>query len=941
MSKQTTDYKASRFGFSTIDKSMNPHMRGTVGFIDKPITYDQDKAHRLWTLFHDIDWDGVVPSHDQVRTALKKVKWTDLEPSLFYTLDCLEIFEQSGCKAPKAWGARQILRTSLVLGPDFFTLYKDARKDGYKKGINAFDPESLDSFLMNGEKTSDFWSGPDSWFDMRFSIFWELKSEDLAYSFYEGVGYTDDAVLSELVRTVSDMFEGQKVEELPLVGLYESSSSKALNTSDLDKTVPEWLLTYKNPEYDQASADFFVKEVQIPKCPGETRDGAVVSPSTKKALKQVNMAIMLLLKDNKHAKTRTPMCMNSEEFDHQLDQMSRFYYWYCRDYEKIGLSLPFTVICAVLQGLYNATGYEPFWEGQKFFSNPKVYTLEKEILSTVRGFFLGMFNEGMTIVQLALDVMVRDKMDSYSRPRALVLNDDSVFGFRHLNVLKEYVEEDRTLSLALNIPWKEAKSFASSEGFVFCEEYYLFDEKEEKTLLPKYAIQRAYYMPTIRRAKQLVNAIARCWDLDTSTIRNVMAFWGWEFYEEETSKPYELGGWLPFISDGFNLALRMSEWTTQESSALYAVDSYVKPKGTVGITPTTTLGRIINAYNVDKLQRLNTAEEFDLSDLFGDKTSLGNKRMMSITGKDRSQYYFLQEQRDVLKKYRWAVRNRNLIDIDTEEHYVKKGYLPSDYEMGKRGERLTEFINYATDKCMSDTRESNVRLAYILRKNGIACCHKLLDYSLLEAEALLCQNFAAKEHFGYLRKDLSMPKFEPSYYKVIKYCMNNFGEAPIYDNENCDYKYFMSMVFDGVPVSDYHIEKLMSYQDRFGSTQEFISWLLKVSIQCDDIYQEALNKRNAPLEEPSVCDQDDPADSIMDSVAIVAIKPLNREYVTRDEHGVVLGERIMVRVPRSSIPIIKQVLFGMGLYTADPEVDSSSDSDDMVGGLAFGEDCDY
>jgi hypothetical protein len=280
---------------------------------------------------------------------------------------------------------------------------------------------------------------------MRYSLFWREEDQMDRYLMFvdeEYDGICDDT-LNNFSVALGAIIPEMEIKE-DLLACYNSSSSKSFRPNDPEgKTDPEWLTTYGFSRDDNQGHEPFVKSIMIPKCPGETRDGVTVTPESKRLLTRVGKAISQLMKNSKY-KTCVPSCMDSDGLDKKLQGLTdKYSYYLCQDFSKMGLSLPKRVILAVLQACYDATLYEPFLEAKDFFSRVKVYT-DDFYRDSVRGYCLGLFNEGASLVQLALHYLNLEEI--HEDLDGMFLNDDSVVGFHDLDVAVRYACVDTTIA---------------------------------------------------------------------------------------------------------------------------------------------------------------------------------------------------------------------------------------------------------------------------------------------------------------------------------------------------------------------------------------------------------------------------------------------------------------------------------------------------------------
>jgi hypothetical protein len=637
-----------------------------------PVKYDVDKAHRLADKFV-IDCKDRLPDDDEIKKAIKTVKYYELLPCLLKFVRDLR--DWSPHKSKKATSPENLLYECLVKGPAFYDVYKERVRNAMEKAMGCKYPYGLE--YKQGSPIKDLWDGPDSWFDMRFTIFWDLKSNDSDYMFSvkkEDIVIEEDDMQRFSLAISSILPKKFSIKE-DIFKEYNTSSAKSFNPfSESDRTRPEWLEAFGEVYDDEEPCFNVVKGIQIPKCAGETRDGVTLHINTKRILTKVGSAISQLISSEKGIRKLHPSDMDNDEMDSRLEHLSSKYaHFFCKDFAKIGLTLPIPIISETLSSCYSITEYEPFLEAKNFFETLR-FRKDGNERDIIRGFCLGLFNEGMTLVQLALHKMNLD--DSGLELDGMFLNDDSVVGSETMDEIREYARHDEINCDALCIVRKDKKSFISTNFFVFCEEYYRDGDKIPKKCLRKYAYNSCYYMPTIRKAKEMYNSVCTQMGPDIEKLHDLMNVWGYEFFKTEAEAPFEFGGWFSSYRNGYNTALIQYYDNSDWYWAWRSINQRLKSKGTIGDKPTQPLGRVINACKspmgpID----LDIDLELKMEDLFGSKKAISFFRMQTEKGNDNTSFYLDLEQE---KKVEYFKKNRyKLPDLNVYEELMLKGYVPS------------------------------------------------------------------------------------------------------------------------------------------------------------------------------------------------------------------------------------------------------------------------
>ena len=740
-----------------------------------PVKYDMHKSQIVAGILSTTEQD--IPPSWLVEEAIRRARYPEIRGLLMKFIDDLRSWSPSRCKY--AWTPMELIRECLNKGTLFYSEYKLAKREGMHRGMGAKDP--ITGEYMYGEADPDYWNGPDSWFDMRYSIFWELTSYDHEYMFHEGSG--EDTLLDEdMLETFKSSVRSVIPDQLDIIEdvqeIYAVSGAKSYDpTNPNGKRKPEWLETHGVDVYDDGPPIPKVKGIQIPKCASETRDGVCISPHTKRCLSKVGRAISQLIRSGPFKK-RHPTGMTYEEVDSKLSHLSTKWAWFlCLDFEKAGLTLPTHIIRAVLEACYDATEYEPFLEAKSFFENLEYYG-DTEYETVLRGFCLGLFNEGMTLVQLALHRIACDEIGTdYD---GMFLNDDGVIAFGTETDACRYAMSDAVTCLELGIPRQDLKSFLSRGYFVFCEEYYNEGYYYPKNALRKCAYNACYYMPTIRLAKDLFASITMSLGLDKEVLAPLVEHWGYEFYEGEHLQPYEFGGWYHIMREGYNVCC----WYYQPNYDFYwaykAINLKLSHRGKVGHRPTQPLSRILHAVRCEPNENLIWEPEIRMEDLFGDPRAIGFYRGQTADGRDNSNFNSDLIQRKVVKYFK---ENRaKLPPSSLVRELALKGYAPVTQSMPLEGiyDSIT-FQGYGP----RPENVKNSRLVLDLSKLGVYYDHPdLNDISVHAARNFVVQSLLRNEPTIPFR---GIKSFEPteSNLKLVNLCLNIHGCIPgdlVYDN---------------------------------------------------------------------------------------------------------------------------------------------------------------
>lgn len=247
---------------------------------------------------------------------------------------------------------------------------------------------------------------------------------------------------------------------------------------------------------------------------------------------------------------------------------------YCRDFEKEGLTRPRIINRVILEEMHRRWPRNEAFKYPGFFDQWLLYTREGEMIPTRRGTGLGMFNAGVTLMQIILE-NVNCKLSDIKPKGSLYLNDDAVAVFEDEDEVKKYAATDRELCYKLGLAFKEKASFICRGHAVFCEQYTSFYNKKinEKT---------AYWYEEILQGCCKINASHARVHLSSCNIRNIpdqimqipLRYWGWVLYRNEWNRPKSAGGWYRSSCQGVDCSYTQrigeSKLVREEQAAHYA-----------------------------------------------------------------------------------------------------------------------------------------------------------------------------------------------------------------------------------------------------------------------------------------------------------------------------------------------------------------------------------
>jgi hypothetical protein len=507
---------------------------------------------------------------------------------------------------PKRYKAIDILRCSLLLGPS----YAERLSDEWDYGIRR-------NFRVPGISTEyTDWSPIQHYNELppiAYLIRWEEFPNDIEYMKIPLQDFDKD-LMQELREEILDSLP----EDLEFPTDVEILAKVKTSTSfDLDnmKSIPFYQARL-TPLGKEFSHIFKGKRTIIPVGPSNTRDAVVTSIDTYNTIKWCDLVVSRLLDEEEES-----LISNSPQvFLRRLRKMTNIpkkgqMYW-LRDIKKCGLTFPrelFHLVQECLSERYPDKDFSRF----DIYRHYSIWDENGKPIETVRGYCLGMANNLVTFIQCMLSKMLLKRLPPHIEVEALYGNDDSCLKIWTEDGLLDNIDalmiqcEDFDLLNRLNIITNDKKSFWSWYPILF-EEYGHQDFKIKHSRIAC-ALSSAMLAPDIKYAKFLTSSISLAlWDSGDwieSPLRELISKWGYEYFQDEMSYDYLLGGWLSIRSCGLNPSLRMIETCPDELIqpiwiAMNQMNNFAKEvirpvmKGTVTDNYSVT-GQILNITYVD------------------------------------------------------------------------------------------------------------------------------------------------------------------------------------------------------------------------------------------------------------------------------------------------------------------------------------------------------
>lgn len=496
---------------------------------------------------------------------------------------------------PPKW---DLIADSFQFGPTCVEWYK--KGFGFAKyGLVGLE-RIYDSDPGNPRYVLTFDGRFESLLQPRFFIFWEEECDDTA-NYFEPVD-CDEELMDELlgcVREFSDMhLEGDSIFMEPSKFYIYQVTGASAYVPGAKKSLPNWKADATGRD-DGESPIMEALRCLAPKAPGETRDTITLTPASRRTLRRCNWLPGITLRHHPDTPFGKPAGFIK---DLLTEWGKRPSYYYCRDIRKKGLRIPKILLKEVTEAFYHRNP-EMARKAGAFFNSFSIKFGEDDVRHPLRGHGLGMWEEFTTIIQFCVHRMVLRRMPGVKCDYN-AMNDDMIVRFRNKSDAELYQDQDEYIMNHLDIKLKLEKSGIGRGGF-YCEEYL----KPDGTLCSKEglfigALESVRYALNIVHAKELTNSImasAEKTPAVISKLRDIISYWGYEFYPEECSQPYLYGGWVTPTDHGLDLTLQVDLTDKNQTAAYWAVMEKNSVPRTLQEDPVLAVNRVLRVEIFDTL----------------------------------------------------------------------------------------------------------------------------------------------------------------------------------------------------------------------------------------------------------------------------------------------------------------------------------------------------
>jgi hypothetical protein len=438
----------------------------------------------------------------------------------------------------------------VELGPEGASLLKRIRT---KSNLIRFSSEPLEE--------PDWWNEVEGYaidhigdiFNFAYLIHWKEDVDDAKEGFLPLPETLDETkelfekLLTDLLKDVSDI----EIVQPESILLENSGSTCSVNPN---KTTKVYLEKEKVNKFARRWG--YANRIKIPVGPANTRDALTVDLPTLNRCKWIDKQVRCVLdKLKNHLHLDNPNRINS-----RIKRFGNKYrFFYQRDFHKEGITKPRWILKSMIKVLKSRFPNADAFEYPDFFESFSYYDGNEERIVPPRGHGLGFANALTTLMQLTLLHNLKEYISDEGRSiknkfEFLAMNDDIVIGIEDEDDLETIVDLDYIICSQNGLIVNKRKSFTSERRFVVIERYWPLSEYEKESyqrrevLLPLCACN-------ITHAKSVFSSsVINSSDLVIDDyFKELISFWGYEFFEDEFKYPPSVGGWFSKCINGVSL----------------------------------------------------------------------------------------------------------------------------------------------------------------------------------------------------------------------------------------------------------------------------------------------------------------------------------------------------------------------------------------------------
>lgn len=339
----------------------------------------------------------------------------------------------------------------------------------------------------------------------------------------------------ELREILNQMHDAVEIKDLEV--LLNLSSSVAIN----EKGKRDLHYLAKSSSLHFSEKRKAGKRCFLTTAPGDGRDAIINSVDDLNTIQYIEMQLDSILRNDF---TELYLVHKNEEiFQNRLKEfVDKNQFFLMRDIKKEGITKPKALLKIMLEELYLRFKCKAF-KNVDFFEGPW-YENDKGR----RGHGLGMANTLTSLMQITLFRILEKKIFKLGIEATVDMichNDDIIIGIscESLDEAEDVLNFDCEILEDLDIIVSRDKSFLSNIGGILCERYLnrgVGLHKKESYRLRE--INLIYTACNVCHAKSIISSLYKKFEMDID-LREIISYFGYEFFPRETELPISIGGW--------------------------------------------------------------------------------------------------------------------------------------------------------------------------------------------------------------------------------------------------------------------------------------------------------------------------------------------------------------------------------------------------------------
>jgi len=627
-------------------------------------------------------------------------------------------------------------------------------------------------------------------FNERFLIHWKEEVDDIQYMDLpkKPISEYDQELFKEKLMELLEDIEIEPVEpDNILLKVSTSSSFDPDNEEKKSSKVWKQILDPKKENFSTGNR-IIGKRAVIQVGPANSRDAVVLPIGIRNSLS-------LIAEEAKQITEKLRYSAMVNNLDRRTDMVNRFWkkytFFFNRDLKKEGLTKPREILKLIQEVLVERYPLCHF-DLMNLYENFTLYDElgnEKIKINPPRGHGLGLANELTTIMQSVIFAITADNVfRKYGiEIDALFYNDDSIIGALDDDLANLFLisSEEKKVFERYSLIRNEKKSFWA-RNFVFLENYYTQIDCKfwcEKRILDLHQAFIGFAACNVTHAKFLFNSISHMYSEVEEVLKDLVSFWGHEFYKNEHNYPYSCGGWIDEYRNGLNYSL-INIFDIEdiyeleflypgiEGSRVKDVDLYLKRKNTGSIKLQSFYENQYGFKAVDE-DDPDLIPLYDSFILIKDYGTVEQKLSRSILDPEIYALYWKRLKELRFKTFRETPKVFNKFKIALRLKEVSSASLALPKEFVKTQGLSNEYIGTRDFDCTT-AETSNALLKYIMAliklnklNSSVYWDLPASDYPLLVARAR--KRFIPQEEWNIIYKwDFPICKFK----EVAEYSLN-------------------------------------------------------------------------------------------------------------------------------------------------------------------------